>query len=98
MSRFAVPALVALFATALGLFTAIPLVFSHVMFKEGITKFENKMKVASHKLVTLVMNFKKDPRLLDRPKEKDKEKGKDEDEDGRPPAAEAKPVREGRRG
>ncbi|MBX9626732.1 MAG: MotA/TolQ/ExbB proton channel family protein, partial [Gemmataceae bacterium] len=33
----------ALFATALGLFTAIPLVFSHVLFKEWIGKFENKM-------------------------------------------------------
>ena len=30
----------ALFATALGLFTAIPLVFSHVLFKEWIQRFE----------------------------------------------------------
>jgi biopolymer transport protein ExbB len=58
----------ALFATALGLFTAIPLVFSHVLFKEWIGKFENKMKAAAGKLVTLVTNFKKDPSLLDPPK------------------------------
>lgn len=80
----------ALFATALGLFTAIPLVFSHVLFKEWINKFENRMKVASHKLVTLVTNFKKDPRLLDRPREREP----DED-DAR---AEARPAREARRG
>src|SRR5580693_1209330 len=30
----------ALFATAIGLFTAIPLVFMHVMFKDWIAKFE----------------------------------------------------------
>jgi len=54
----------ALFATALGLFTAIPLVFSHVLFKEWIGKYENKIKAASQKLVTLVTNFKKDPNLL----------------------------------
>src|SRR3954454_7440027 len=68
----------ALFATALGLFTAIPLVFSHVMFKSWITKFENKMKVSSHKLLTLVANYKKDPRLLEVPKKEkdDGEKGK----------------------
>jgi biopolymer transport protein ExbB len=58
----------ALFATALGLFTAIPLVFSHVLFKDWIGRFEIKMKSASHKLVTLVTNYKKDPRLLDDPR------------------------------
>jgi biopolymer transport protein ExbB len=62
----------ALFATALGLFTAIPLVFSHVMFKEAISRFEIKMKSAGQKLITLVTNFKKDPKLLDRaPAEKE---------------------------
>ena len=73
----------ALFATALGLFTAIPLVFSHVLFKEWITRFEVKVKQASQKLVTLVTNYKKDPSLLDPPpkeekdeKEKEKDKGK----------------------
>src|SRR4051812_3685495 len=55
----------ALFATAIGLFTAIPLVFSHVMFKSWIANFEIKVKAASQKLVTLVTNYKKDPSLLD---------------------------------
>lgn len=76
----------ALFATALGLFTAIPLVFSHVLFKEWIQRFEVKIKAASQKLVTLVTNFKKDPNLLLPPpkeeKEKDeKKKGRDRDRD-----------------
>jgi len=55
----------ALFATALGLFTAIPLVFSHVLFKSWIAGFEIKVKSASQKLITLVTNYKKDPKLLD---------------------------------
>jgi biopolymer transport protein ExbB len=55
----------ALFATAIGLFTAIPLVFSHVMFKSWIANFEIKVKAASQKLVTLVTNYKKDPKLLE---------------------------------
>jgi biopolymer transport protein ExbB len=55
----------ALFATALGLFTAIPLVFFHVLFKDWIAKFEVKVKSASQKLITLVTNYKKDPSLLD---------------------------------
>jgi biopolymer transport protein ExbB len=67
----------ALFATALGLFTAIPLVFSHVLFKEWITRFEVKIKAASQKLVTLVTNFKKDPNLLLPPPKEEKEKEKD---------------------
>jgi biopolymer transport protein ExbB len=46
----------ALFATAMGLMTAIPLVFFHVMFKDGIHKFEVKMKSSSQKLITLVQN------------------------------------------
>jgi biopolymer transport protein ExbB len=72
----------ALFATAIGLFTAIPLVFSHVMFKDWIAKFEIRVKSSTQKLITLVTNYKKDPRLLDEegPK-KDKEKDKDRDED-----------------
>ena len=48
----------ALFATALGLMTAIPLVFSHVLFKEWIHNFETKMKSASQKLIVLVQNAK----------------------------------------
>lgn len=57
----------ALFATAIGLFTAIPLVFSHVLFKAWIAQFEVKIKLATQKLITLVTNYKKDPRLLDEP-------------------------------
>ncbi len=68
----------ALFATAIGLFTAIPLVFSHVLFKAWIAKFEVKMKSASQKLITLVTNYKKDPRLLD-----EKEEPEDEEDDDR---------------
>lgn len=41
----------ALFATALGLVTAIPLVFAHVMFKAWIHNFEIKMKYAAQKLM-----------------------------------------------
>jgi biopolymer transport protein ExbB len=44
----------ALFATALGLVTAIPLVFAHVLFKAWIAAFEVKMKSAAHKLVLLM--------------------------------------------
>jgi biopolymer transport protein ExbB len=66
----------ALFATAMGLFTAIPLVFSHVLFKEWISKFETKVKAASQKLVTLVTNFKKDPKLLDRAMDLDEDEAK----------------------
>jgi biopolymer transport protein ExbB len=50
----------ALFATALGLLTAIPLVFFHVLFKAWIANFEIKMKSAGQKLITLVQNTKKD--------------------------------------
>jgi biopolymer transport protein ExbB len=48
----------ALFATALGLMTAIPLVFAHVMFKDWIAKFEVRMKSATHKLLILVQGVK----------------------------------------
>lgn len=73
----------ALFATALGLFTAIPLVFSHVLFKEWIGRFETKIKVASHKLVTLVTNYKKDPSLLDVPEEAEEAEEAEEEDDGK---------------
>jgi biopolymer transport protein ExbB len=63
----------ALFATALGLFTAIPLVFSHVLFKEWIAKFETKMKSASQKLITLVVNYRRDPKLLERPRAREED-------------------------
>ncbi|CAN5340813.1 MotA/TolQ/ExbB proton channel family protein [soil metagenome] len=48
----------ALFATAMGLVTAIPLVFTHVLFKDYIQKFETKMKGAAQKLIILVQNTK----------------------------------------
>jgi biopolymer transport protein ExbB len=77
----------ALFATAMGLLTAIPLVFSPVLFKEWIGRFEVKIKVASHKLITLVTNFKKDPSLLDEPgmeeehEEEEPEEAEEEEEE-----------------
>jgi biopolymer transport protein ExbB len=44
----------ALTATALGLVTAIPLVFAHVLFKAWVADFETGMKADAQKLVTLV--------------------------------------------
>jgi biopolymer transport protein ExbB len=44
----------ALFATAVGLVTAIPLVFTHVLFKAWVGRFELKMKSAAQKLLLLV--------------------------------------------
>ncbi|HZU36712.1 MAG TPA: MotA/TolQ/ExbB proton channel family protein [Gemmataceae bacterium] len=48
----------ALFATALGLVTAIPLVFAHVLFKDWIARFEIRMKSAAQKLLILVQSAK----------------------------------------
>jgi biopolymer transport protein ExbB len=48
----------ALFATALGLATAIPLVFAHVLFKDWVAKFEVKMKGAAQKLLILLQAAK----------------------------------------
>lgn len=48
----------ALFATALGLVTAIPLVFAHVLFKAWMSKFEVKMKSAAQKLLLLMQASK----------------------------------------
>ncbi len=48
----------ALFATALGLITAIPLVFTHVLFKAWVARFEIKMKSAAQKLLVLVQSAK----------------------------------------
>src|SRR5262249_27580871 len=48
----------ALFATALGLVAAIPLVFTHVLFKAWISSFEVKMKSGAQKLILLVQNLK----------------------------------------
>jgi len=48
----------ALFATALGLVTAIPLVFTHVLFKAWVAKFEVRMKSAAQKLLLLLQSGK----------------------------------------
>jgi len=44
----------ALFATAFGLITAIPLVFAHVLMKAWVNKFETRMKSAALKLNLLL--------------------------------------------
>ena len=48
----------ALFATALGLMTAIPLVFAHVLFKDWIVRFEARMKSAAQRFIILYQNIK----------------------------------------
>ncbi|QVL32859.1 MotA/TolQ/ExbB proton channel family protein [Telmatocola sphagniphila] len=48
----------ALFATALGLMTAIPLVFTHVMFKDNVSRFEIKMRSAAQKLLVIYQGIK----------------------------------------
>jgi biopolymer transport protein ExbB len=48
----------ALFATALGLVTAIPLVFAHVLFKAWVAQFEVRMKGAAQKLLLLLQAAK----------------------------------------
>jgi biopolymer transport protein ExbB len=48
----------ALFATMLGLATAIPLVFAHVLLKDWIYRFELKMKTVGQKLIMIVQNTK----------------------------------------
>jgi len=48
----------ALVATALGLVTAIPLVFAHVLFKAWVNNFEVRMKSAAQKLLLLVQHAK----------------------------------------
>ena len=55
----------ALFATALGLVTAIPLVFAHVLFKAWVAKFEVSMKSAAQKLILLVQSHKPPRREAD---------------------------------
>jgi biopolymer transport protein ExbB len=64
----------ALFATALGLVTAIPLVFTHVLFKAWVAQFEVRMKSAAQKLLLLLQAAKSAP-----PKKGDKEKEKEKD-------------------
>ena len=48
----------ALFATAMGLVTAIPLVFAHVLFRAWLSKFEVQMKSSAQKLVVLLQAHK----------------------------------------
>jgi biopolymer transport protein ExbB len=48
----------ALFGTAMGLVCAIPLVFTHVLFKAWVAQFEVKMKSAAQKLVLLLQAYK----------------------------------------
>jgi biopolymer transport protein ExbB len=48
----------ALFATALGLVTAIPLVFAHVLFKDWIHRYELKMQSAAQKLLVMFQHPK----------------------------------------
>jgi biopolymer transport protein ExbB len=51
----------ALFATALGLVTAIPLVFAHVLFKAWVAKYEVRMKSSAQKLILLLQSSKGGP-------------------------------------
>jgi biopolymer transport protein ExbB len=44
----------ALFGTAMGLVTAIPLVFTHVLFKAWMAHFEVRMKSSAQKLILLL--------------------------------------------
>lgn len=48
----------ALFATAFGLMTAIPLVFMHVLFKDFNSRQEVQMKAAAQRLIILFQNVK----------------------------------------
>jgi biopolymer transport protein ExbB len=48
----------ALFGTAGGLLIAIPLVFTHVLFKARVTKFEVQMKGAAQRLLLLFQTLK----------------------------------------
>jgi biopolymer transport protein ExbB len=48
----------ALFGTAMGLITAIPLVFTHVLFKAWLAQFEVKMKSSAQKLILLLQAYK----------------------------------------
>jgi biopolymer transport protein ExbB len=48
----------ALFGTAGGLMIAIPLVFTHVLFKARVNKFEVQMKAAAQRLLLLFQTLK----------------------------------------
>lgn len=51
----------ALIATALGLVTAIPLTFMHVLFKAWLAKYEAKMKGSAQKLILLLQAARTSP-------------------------------------
>ncbi len=57
----------ALFATAMGLVTAIPLVFAHVMFKGWNANFEIRLKSAAQKLLLLVQAIKPAEKPAEKP-------------------------------
>ena len=57
----------ALFATMLGLLTAIPLVFTYTLCKAWIHKFELKMKSAGQKLLVLIQAAKATPAVQGSP-------------------------------
>jgi biopolymer transport protein ExbB len=70
----------ALFATALGLLTAIPLVFTHVMFKDSIGRFETQMKSSAQRLIILFQTIKpKQGEVKRDPKDKDRDRDRDRD-------------------
>jgi biopolymer transport protein ExbB len=48
----------ALFGTAMGLVCAIPLVFTHVLFKAWVAQFEVRMKSSAQKLLLLLQAYK----------------------------------------
>jgi biopolymer transport protein ExbB len=60
----------ALFATAMGLVTAIPLVFAHVLFKANVGRTEAAMKSAAQKLIILLQSARSGKK--DKDKDKDK--------------------------
>lgn len=75
----------ALFATAFGLMTAIPLVFMHVMFKDFNSRQEGQMKAAAQRLIVMFNNVKPkwDEGVQERPIEDDLPPDDDRDLDDR---------------
>jgi biopolymer transport protein ExbB len=57
----------ALIATALGLVTAIPLAFTHVLFKAWVARFEVRMKSAAQKLILLLQASKSGGKSAEKP-------------------------------
>lgn len=73
----------ALFATAFGLMTAIPLVFMHVMFKDFNSRQEGQMKAAAQRLIVMFNNIKPkwDEGVQERPIEEEPPPDEDRDLD-----------------